>query len=206
MTDFHICLESDIPIDDSTTDDIVSACSASVITEGIFLPLFVHVRLTDDEEIREINREYRKMDKSTDVLSFPSLPFHPGYTASQQSSLLLTMYDPDEDAYFLGDIIISIPHARAQAEEFGHGSQYFLNEHLTDGVDRIYGFHVTPEAELGQFILSDDIDAASCDYMKITLSGKGAHISKPHLANDALLAANAIVNNLTSLKNRTVMA
>ena len=87
-------------------------------------------------------------------------------------------------------------------EEFGHGSQFFLNEGYEKGADRIYGFHVSPEAELGKLILSDDVDAASCDYMHIKLYGKGSHISKPHLGNDALLAATEIVTALSKLKNR----
>ena len=89
-----------------------------------------------------------------------------------------------------------------QAEEFGHGSQFFLNEGYEKGAERIYGFHVSPEAELGKLILSDDVDAASCDYMHIKLYGKGSHISKPHLGNDALLAATEIVTALSKLKNR----
>lgn len=54
------------------------------------------ILLTDDAGIRELNREYRGKDKPTDVLSFPM-----------------------NDAELLGDIVISMDRAAAQAEEFG---------------------------------------------------------------------------------------
>ncbi len=89
-----------------------------------------------------------------------------------------------------------------QAEEFGHGSQYFLNAGVTDDVSRIYGFHVSPEAELGKVILTEGADAASCDHFIVRIKGRSAHISKPHQGSDATLAAASIVTNLHELKNR----
>jgi probable rRNA maturation factor len=56
-----------------------------------------HCLLTDDAELRRLNRQYRGKNKATDVLSFPGI----GYGS-------------------LGDIAVSIEHARAQAREFGH--------------------------------------------------------------------------------------
>ncbi len=68
----------------------------------------VSVTLTDDEQIHKLNREHRNVDKSTDVLSFPQ------YEADE-----LDCFTPDEDIV-LGDIVISLEHARKQAEEYGH--------------------------------------------------------------------------------------
>ncbi len=87
------------------------------------------------------------------------------------------------------------------AEELGHGSQYFLAEGVTDGAQRVYGFHVSPEAPLGSAILTDGADAASCDHMLIRLRGQSAHIAKPHLARDPLLAAADIALHLRELKS-----
>ncbi len=89
-----------------------------------------------------------------------------------------------------------------QAEEIGHGSQYFLRENVTDGAERIYGFHVTPDAPLGSVILTDGTDAASCDHMLVRLRGRGAHIAKPHLGSDALLAAAGLTLHLRELPSR----
>lgn len=87
-----------------------------------------------------------------------------------------------------------------QAEELGHGSQYFISENLTAGDDAIYGFHVTPDAPLGSAVLTDGTDAASCDYMFIKLYGKKSHIAKPHLGCDTTIAASDLVLRLQSLK------
>ncbi len=77
--------------------------------EGFYNDCQVSVTFTDNEGIREINREYRGIDKETDVLSFP-----------------LTAFDgteeppTDEPEVSLGDIVISVEKAKAQADEFGH--------------------------------------------------------------------------------------
>ncbi len=86
-----------------------------------------------------------------------------------------------------------------QAEELGHGSQFFLNAGVTHGAKAIYGFHVTPEAPLGSAVLTEGTDAASCDYMLVKLHGKKAHIVKPHLGVDAAYAASDLVLKLRGL-------
>lgn len=68
----------------------------------------VSVTLTDDEHIHKLNREHRNVDKPTDVLSFPQ------YEADE-----LDNFDPYETVV-LGDIVISLEHARKQSEEYGH--------------------------------------------------------------------------------------
>ena len=76
-----------------------------------------------------------------------------------------------------------------QAEESGHGSQYFINEGLAEDTDRIYGFHVSPYARLGKIVVVKGTDAASCDRLTIRFTGKTSHITRPHLGADALAAA-----------------
>ncbi len=68
----------------------------------------ISVTLTDDTQIHTLNREHRGVDRSTDVLSFPQ------YEADE-----LDYFSPDE-TIVLGDIVISLEHARAQAKEYGH--------------------------------------------------------------------------------------
>ena len=67
---------------------------------------------TDNEGIREINREYRGIDRATDVLSFPMLEFNDDIEDAE--------YETENGLVMLGDIVISIERAREQAEEFGH--------------------------------------------------------------------------------------
>ena len=88
--------------------------------EGISSPCQVSVLLTDDVRIREINREWRSTDRETDVLSFPALPFSPGFLGRDHQDLLKESFDVDTGCCFLGDIVISVPRAAAQAKEYGH--------------------------------------------------------------------------------------
>ena len=84
------------------------ACKAVLKFENFQYPAEVSVSFVDDEEIHRMNLEYRNVDRSTDVLSFP-LTENGDYEVS-----------PDSGCVPLGDIVISIEHAQAQAEEFGH--------------------------------------------------------------------------------------
>ncbi|MCR5282816.1 MAG: amidohydrolase [Lachnospiraceae bacterium] len=87
------------------------------------------------------------------------------------------------------------------AEEQGHGSQDFLKEGLTEGTERIYGFHVSPQEPLGCVVLSEGADFASCDSMKIRLFGDSAHIARPHMGSDVTLCAADLILHLHTLKS-----
>ena len=80
----------------------------------------VNVLLTDNEGIREYNREYRSIDRETDVLSFPNLEFEtPGvYEVKEEQEA--DCFDPDTGELILGDIIISVDRVAEQAESYGH--------------------------------------------------------------------------------------
>lgn len=85
------------------------ACVATLKCEGFTDMAEVNVTFVDDFEIRYINNEFRSIDASTDVLSFPL-----GENG---------VYDinPETNAKMLGDIVISVEHAFAQADLYGHG-------------------------------------------------------------------------------------
>lgn len=70
----------------------------------------VSLSIVDNNEIKEINHQFRKIDKATDVLSFPLLTFEEGEVPDKN----------ENDEVMLGDIIISIDRAKEQAEEYGH--------------------------------------------------------------------------------------
>lgn len=77
----------------------------------------VDITMTDDDGIRDINRDFRGVDKPTDVLSFPLNEFMEGKAPDDAEVDL----DPDTDTLPLGDMIISVERARQQGEELGHG-------------------------------------------------------------------------------------
>ncbi|MDO5134641.1 MAG: rRNA maturation RNase YbeY [Eubacteriales bacterium] len=79
----------------------------------------VNLVVTDDASIRQVNREFRGIDAPTDVLSFPMIPFGtPGdYGILEEDE---SFFDLDTGELLLGDIMISMPRAQAQAKEYGH--------------------------------------------------------------------------------------
>ena len=84
--------------------------------EKVDEPCLVSVMLTDEEGIREINREFRNVDSATDVLSFPMNELEPGKFDPE-----LCERDMDTGRIMLGDMMISVPRCAQQGEEFGHG-------------------------------------------------------------------------------------
>ena len=85
------------------------ACIATLIEEDFCDNAEVEVTFVDDEQIKEYNNEYRDIDKSTDVLSFPL----------GENGIYDT--NPETGNKMLGDIVISVEHAVAQGELYGHG-------------------------------------------------------------------------------------
>ena len=130
---------------DKQTRELMQRCAdAAQRTEGVSCPLSVFISVVDDEEIRTINREQRSKDASTDVLSFPTVNYPKGKTARKCESLLREEYDPDTDACALGDIVISMDHVRAQAEEYGHSERRECGYLLTHGLFHLMGYdHMT---------------------------------------------------------------
>ena len=88
--------------------------------EGCPYEASVELLITGDESIREMNGQFRGLDKSTDVLSFPMIDFDSpadfdGFDDRED------LFDPDTGELILGDIVISADHCMAQAAEYGHG-------------------------------------------------------------------------------------
>ena len=83
-------------------------CNAVLVNEQFKGSAEISVTIVDDEKIHELNKKYRNVDRSTDVLSFP-------LGAEGQYDI-----NNDTGAQMLGDIVISIEHAKKQAELYGH--------------------------------------------------------------------------------------
>ena len=86
-------------------------CHAVLVSEEFHGNVEVSVSFVNNEQIRELNNEFRHKDAATDVLSFPL-----GENG---------VYDINEEtgAYQLGDVVISVPKAMEQAEQYGHSLQ-----------------------------------------------------------------------------------
>ncbi len=109
----------------------------------------VNICVTHSDEVRVYNREYRDIDSTTDVLSFPALNISEG--ALDEADLNeADSFDPETGELLLGDIVINMDRVYSQAEEYGHSvlrefaflvahSLYHLfgYDHMTDAEARV---------------------------------------------------------------------
>ena len=81
----------------------------------------VNLTLTDNEGIRELNNEFRQIDRPTDVLSFPLVDYEePNVFPENIEDVAEDYFDLDTGELMLGDIIISLEKCKQQAAEYGH--------------------------------------------------------------------------------------
>ena len=99
--------------------------------------LYVNIVLTSPENIRKMNKEYRKIDKETDVLSFPMF----------EKEELEKIKNSNQD--ILGDIVISIQRVKEQAEEYGHSFKRELSYMVVHGFYHLMGYdHMEEEDKI----------------------------------------------------------
>lgn len=99
--------------------------------------LYVNIVLTNPENIRKMNKEYRNIDKETDVLSFPMFE---KYELDEREAL-------NEDV--LGDIVISIERVKEQADEYGHSFERELSYMAVHGFYHLMGYdHIDEEDKI----------------------------------------------------------
>ncbi len=80
----------------------------------------VNVLLTDDQGIHAMNKQYRGIDRPTDVLSFPNVDYENPSDFTGIEDTAEDYFDPESGELCLGDIVISVDKVYAQAEEYGH--------------------------------------------------------------------------------------
>lgn len=106
----ELILSGDVMPEEDMTELMEEAAALILEDEGVRADeAEISVTFVTDEEIRELNAQFRGIDRATDVLSFPQFE---------------DVQDiPDEGPAVLGDVVISLERARAQAEEFGHSEK-----------------------------------------------------------------------------------
>lgn len=100
--------------------------------------LYITITLTNQEGIRKINKEFRNIDKATDVLSFPMF---------EKDELIQKIEDQDfEHEDVLGDIIISIEQVEIQSKEYNHSFERELSYMVVHGFYHLMGYdHIKEE-------------------------------------------------------------
>ncbi|TVX94295.1 rRNA maturation RNase YbeY [Paenibacillus agilis] len=120
---------------------LVEAAQMEGIVEGEVALTFV-----DDERIHELNRDYRQIDRPTDVLSFAL-----NESVDEEMDILYEVEDEQELASLgdmLGDIIISTERAQAQADEYGHSLEREIGFLFVHGFLHLIGYdHQDDESE-----------------------------------------------------------
>lgn len=108
------------------TTALMEAAKRSLRAEKFDKPAEISILLTDDEEIHTLNREYRGIDRPTDVLSFSQIEGEPVIS--------------EGDFVQLGDIAISVETARRQAEEKNRTLEDELELLVVHGVLHLLGY------------------------------------------------------------------
>ncbi len=91
------------------------------------------------------------------------------------------------------------------AEEIGQGAKPFVDEGVLDGVDRIFGMHVSSDLPLGTVCLKPGPNNASVDHFAIDVEGVSSHVAHPELGVDALYIGSQIVVGLQAIVTRRLV-
>ena len=103
--------------------------------------LYISITLTTPETIRKINKQYRNIDKETDVLSFPM------FEKEELDEKIKANDFEYEDV--LGDIVISIERVKGQAKEYGHSFERELAYMIVHGFYHLMGYdHIKEEDKI----------------------------------------------------------
>ncbi len=138
----QILLSSDLEGEFPYAALLERAITAALEAEGVATPCEVDVLITDDEGIHQINLEQRGIDRPTDVLSFPMFNYLPGQPPADGADA-----DPATGLTPLGDMVISLERARAQAEEYGHPVERELCYLAVHSVLHLLGYDHMDEGE-----------------------------------------------------------
>lgn len=130
-----------LEIDENTKyiELIEKVLGQAFIIEGIEkINLYINVILTNPENIKKANKEYRNIDKETDVLSFPMFEKQEIKDMKENGNSITDV---------LGDIIISIPRVEEQAAEYGHSFEREFAYMLVHGFYHLMGYDHMKEEE-----------------------------------------------------------
>lgn len=133
---------------ESVVEDVVRQ---SIEMEHCPFECEVNVTFTDNEGIRNMNREFRGLDVPTDVLSFPMVEYHvpADFSALDQETDTAGNFNPETGELLLGDIVISLERAREQAEEYGHSLKREISFLIAHSMLHLFGYdHMEDEERL----------------------------------------------------------
>ena len=136
---------------------VIDECFKNENMQG--LKLYVSITLTVPEVIHKLNKEYRNIDKATDVLSFPM------FEAEELEIIKKNNLDEED---ILGDMVISIPKVQEQAVEYGHSFERELAYMCVHSFYHLLGYdHMVEEDKVKMRAKEDEV----LNILKITREG-----------------------------------
>lgn len=125
----------------------------------------VNLTLTDNEGIHELNREYREIDRPTDVLSFPLVDFEEPNKFGNIEDYAEDYFDLDTGELMLGDIVISVEKVKEQANEYGHSVLREFDFLIVHSILHLFGYDHMEDDER---IVMEDMQRKILDAAGIT--------------------------------------
>jgi len=127
-------------LDKSAEELIKTVVCTTLQYEKIEEPCYISVTIVDEEEIKDINREHRNIDKVTDVLSFPVVNLLDGNFEKNAG-------DYFEDKLILGDVVLCAKRAKEQSVEFGHSYERELGYLTCHSILHLIGYDHETDSE-----------------------------------------------------------
>ena len=143
------CFEEECRVDfdfpyEALAEQVIDFC---LEYEGFPYAAEVNLTLTDNEGIHAINREYRRIDRPTDVLSFPMLSYEAPGNFSFLNRECEDDFNPDTGEAILGDIIISVDKVKEQAASYGHSEKREFAFLIVHSMLHLFGYDHETEQE-----------------------------------------------------------
>lgn len=149
IVDLDVAPEFESDVDEALLGQVIGRVLGH---EGVVGSVEIGVIVTDDAEVQELNRDYRGIDRPTDVLSFSQL---------EKASDAVAFPNPVGGPRPLGDVVISGDRVRAQAQEYGHGRRRELAYLAVHGALHLLGYD--HETETGREQMRRKEEAALVD-------------------------------------------
>ncbi|WP_033166797.1 rRNA maturation RNase YbeY [Clostridium sp. KNHs205] len=143
----NIEYETEIKLEIDYETIISKVVDMAMDTEDCPYEAELNVILTDNEEIKNINKSYREVDAPTDVLSFPMVDYETPADFSHLEDNSDDYFNPETGELLLGDIIVSVEKVTAQAQEYGHSKERELGFLIAHSMLHLFGYDHMEEEE-----------------------------------------------------------
>ncbi len=143
----NIEYETEIKLEIEYETIISKVVEMAMDTEDCPYEAEINVILTDNEEIKNINKSYREVDAPTDVLSFPMVDYETPADFSHLEDSSEDYFNPETGELLLGDIIVSVEKVTAQAQEYGHSKERELGFLIAHSMLHLFGYDHMEEEE-----------------------------------------------------------